>query len=692
MKQAFYKEIFTMALLLLAGILSAQEKEVLKEKRCYDYCDNITASSNQLYRMVVAGEKGRYATWKDILVMDSRPATAISLSPSGSHFAIATDKMLIELWSLETRDLLLGKLKGHTGVIRVLNYSKDAKYLLSAGADGNIKIWDVKEQVLYKNMVNKAPVNAACFSPNGYFIATDKGKDIVIRNFSKDKVVQTLNGHQLALKKLKFSDDGLYLLSYDTGNNVIVWKTSDWSKYREMKMPVIIRDIDMHHNNKYLVTVDSKGQLMMWNLKKGELMQTLKGKNPANTVTFSYDYSKQESLLTHTDTKVCYIWDIVHLDPAFDILLHAALDEKMELWTRKGKEESSEAYELRVNDSTLLTRQSELEREIVTELGLKWRPIGKPELGAYDKDTMGYMVEFPELAPFVLKIEEEEAIAFRENIGRYEFLNPVYALNDSDEFYLNYLEIKDPVQNKTYYYDNIGKRQPEKKEVKLVSGEIIKKVGEEEAVLRQKLMDFFEKEMAEQRISDNVKVNVDAKAKESLGEDGTPVVDYHVKYSYEVLKSDKKNIGDWAPGRYLLEESNAAKSSVEVIRQTFEGELAKYISTGKNITVRVTGSADGSPIVKAIPYGGKYGDFNGEPYYLNGNLDNISISAKEGVAANNQLAYLRTYGVRYFIEHEIGVLKNTRNAFEHYVNVAEERGDEFRRVSIEIIIHDAFGK
>ncbi|MEG0796316.1 MAG: WD40 repeat domain-containing protein, partial [Odoribacter sp.] len=93
-----------------------------------------------------------------------------------------------------------------------------------------------------------------------------------------------------------------------------------------------------------------------------------------------------------------------------------------------------------------------------------------------------------------------------------------------------------------------------------------------------------------------------------------------------------------------------------------------------------------------IKYSGLYGDFSGEPYYLNGNMDNISISYKTGISTNGQLAFLRTYGVRHFIEQEIPTLQKTTNVFEHYVFVAEARGNQFRRVSIEIVIHDAFRK
>lgn len=287
-------------------------------------------------------------------------------------------------------------------------------------------------------------------------------------------------------------------------------------------------------------------------------------------------------------------------------------------------------------------------------------------------------------------MEKANAQEFEQNFARCEFSKPVYTLDEKDDFGLAYLEVKDMVKMQRYNLDNQNPQPQVQK--KIVAGGIVKKVGEEEAVLKQKLKDYFDKEVAKQRISDNIKVSVEASPKIGIGDNGQPVVDYHIAYSYEVLKTDKKEVGDWAPGRYMLDESNAAAASVQVIRETFEKELAEYIQPGKSITIKITGSADGTPILRPIKYTGAYGDFEAEPYYLNGNMDNISISYKTGIATNNQLAYLRTYGVRHFIQQEIPALLQTRNTFEHHVFVSEARGNEFRRVSIEIIIHDAFRK
>ncbi len=675
-----------LSVLAFSGKTAAQEAPV-KEIRHYQYSENLLHSSNRLYRFIAGGERGRYVTWKDLLVANSRPSTALSLNPSGSNFALATDKHLIELWSFEKKESRIAKIKAHKEQIHVLDYSYDAKYLLSGSADGTVRVWDSKTGGAIFTLQTGEPVQSACFDPAGLFIAHSRMDDVVVWNLSSRAILKELTGHTAPVKKVKFNDDGRYLLSCDEENTVILWNTADWSIYRKIFLTDDVQDIDIHHNNKYLAVIGKTGNLSIWNLKKKEIVQQLPQREPGVNVHFSYDYEKEKALLVHTGKKHGYIWDVDGLEPNFGRMAAQNARHKFDAWSRKRPEESQAGYAMRVSNDSLHAKRERFRREAATEIGLKWRPLHPPTLSAYNPENISYTLTFPNIEPVEIKVSPANREVFESDFQKAAFSLPVYRIDDQDEFHLDYLEISMP--HRTYYLDNIHQISLPEDNIP-VSGAIIQKVGEEEAVLKQKLEDYFEKEVERQRISDNIKVNVEAKARKGIGEDGSAVVDYTINYSYEVLNSGSRQVGDWAPGRYLLEESNAAQASVQVIRQTFEEELAPYLKEGKRIVVRITGSADGSPVRQTISYDGRYGDFSEEPYYLNGNLDNITVTARDGIKANNQLAYLRTFGVRHFLETSVPALKKTRNQFEHHVFVAESRGNQFRRVSIEITIYDAF--
>ena len=102
-------------------------------------------------------------------------------------------------------------------------------------------------------------------------------------------------------------------------------------------------------------------------------------------------------------------------------------------------------------------------------------------------------------------------------------------------------------------------------------------------------------------------------------------------------------------------------SLMKIIKNAFEGDFSKYLSEGKQVKVIVTGSADASPIRGRIAYNGQYGEFIDEPYYKDGNLDNITVTKASGITANEQLALMRAAGVKNYIEKNVTTLDNTKN-------------------------------
>ena len=129
---------------------------------------------------------------------------------------------------------------------------------------------------------------------------------------------------------------------------------------------------------------------------------------------------------------------------------------------------------------------------------------------------------------------------------------------------------------------------------------------------------------------------------------------------------------------------------MKIIKNAFEGDFSKYLAEGKQVKVIITGSADASPIRGRIAYNGQYGEYVNEPYYKDGNLDNITVTKASGITSNEQLALMRAASVKDFMEKNVTTLGNTKNEYEFHVEVAKERGGEYRKINVEFIILDAF--
>ena len=213
----------------------------------------------------------------------------------------------------------------------------------------------------------------------------------------------------------------------------------------------------------------------------------------------------------------------------------------------------------------------------------------------------------------------------------------------------------------------------------------------EEGIIKERLKNITNSLTEENAISENVKTDVKASVKEEVNLEGNKEINLHVEYLYEVIKATiEQKTDDFPPGGYKLTSSNAAKLTAKLLKQTIENELSKYFTTGTKVRIKITGTTDGTPIQSAIPYTGDYGNFKDEMYFLNDNLETVSISTGTGIKTNAQLAFLRTQGIRKFLETYVEPLKETDNSFQHFAVVKSEVGSQYRKISVEIVIHDAF--
>ena len=76
----------------------------------------------------------------------------------------------------------------------------------------------------------------------------------------------------------------------------------------------------------------------------------------------------------------------------------------------------------------------------------------------------------------------------------------------------------------------------------------------------------------------------------------------------KLLTSFDKQTDDFPPGAYSLKTSKAARIIMSVMKTTVESELDEYLFANKKVTIKITGSTDGSAIKNKIPYNNEFGE------------------------------------------------------------------------------------
>lgn len=97
---------------------------------------------------------------------------SVACSPDGKWLVSAGEDALIRIWDAKTNALVRG-LQGHRRAIYTLTFTADSKVLASAGEEGTVRFWDPATGTNRGSLEAHAkPIRAMVFSPDGKTLAT----------------------------------------------------------------------------------------------------------------------------------------------------------------------------------------------------------------------------------------------------------------------------------------------------------------------------------------------------------------------------------------------------------------------------------------------------------------------------------------------------------------------------------------
>ena len=684
------------AFCFVAAMFCGQTMAQVVEKRGFDSQKKINAFDNTTFCTAYLSDGALY-TMRDIAINDVRKIERIVFNPTGSSIALLRAKNPISIYSFRDRNKKLFELKEKRKKLKAkpmpvsMCYSADARSFIVGNSLGEIVIYDTKEYMSLAYIQGEAPATALAMSSNNYFIAAAAGQNINIWNFQTKELRKAIP-MPAVVKEVTFSPDAALLAVTTDDNHLTIIDTKNWDKVDIFdKLGGTLSSPSFHPEGKYISVVKDGKNIEIINLKNGVVEQDIV--DPTGGVTggrfFKNNQNSEVFLLTNR-TKQMVFWDANGLNPFYGKIMGREVDAKMNEWVKMMQGESMEDYAIRVNDETRIKQQQLFAQEVATALAGDRISMDNPFIDGYDASNNMLNIGFKGLPSIGLEVPSNEAGDFKD--GKMKFSNAVYVLNDKDEFELAYVEVTNETTNKVYIYDNIGRTKLTALEAdeNFVPMEIMQQATREEAQLAEIKEQVIEEKKQDKLITDNTQINVKTEVIPGVDANGKKILNYKVGYQYEVINKEFSAKEDFPSGGYNIERSNAAMSLMKIIKNAFEGDFAKYLSEGKQVKVIITGSADAAPIRGRLAYDGRYGEFVDEPYYKDGNLDNITVTKAGGITQNEQLALMRAAGVKTYIEKNVTTLGNTKNEYEYHVEVAKERGGEFRKINVEFVIMDAF--
>ncbi|XP_022247251.1 jouberin-like isoform X2 [Limulus polyphemus] len=190
------------------------------------------------------------------------------------------------------------KFSGHSGNIYDLDWSSDDCYLLSASADGTVRIWNTETLSSFPLAILPHPsyVYSARFHPHISNIVVSAGFDHVLWVWKmlspgeeQPELVQELEGHHSMVNSLCWDSSQNKLYSADGDGMIIAWKAGpcteneykQWTKEKVVNLPelkgVPLNSLSLHPSRRKLLVSCRDGSLRLIDMNVDIVVQHFTG-------------------------------------------------------------------------------------------------------------------------------------------------------------------------------------------------------------------------------------------------------------------------------------------------------------------------------------------------------------------------------------------------------------------------------
>ena len=196
------------------------------------------------------------------------------------------------------------------------SYSPDGKYIITAGSDSSIIIWNADRLTIYRTLTGlNARPNVAVVSPSDEFVLAG-GKDNKVSmwdlSIMPPVITKTYEGHKGQIKSIDVSYDSKYMASGSADGTIRIWDLMSANLIYELKgHKKDVNSICYSPVGNILASGGADGILILWNMDKGSMIISQAGhKGWIRDIVFSPD---GKFIATCGDDKLINIWQVPDL-------------------------------------------------------------------------------------------------------------------------------------------------------------------------------------------------------------------------------------------------------------------------------------------------------------------------------------------------------------------------------------------
>jgi len=622
-------------------------------------------------------------------LLKAKNITQMVVNPAGNTFAVVRKgEKAVSVYNLWKKNKKVGTVKMQAPVT-VCAFSAEGSRLYVSDETGALSVFSCAD---YKQVDGTtlpfAPTQMQA-SVNGKYLALTNGTAVAVIDANNRSTVgePEVTGR---INAMGFSSDSRDLALLFEDGTMQTYDTRTFAPQHKVQALGEARDCYYHPGGKYVAVVTGDARILLVNLVDTTDRLYVDATEGGVTEAFFTKDERGTIYLVYNTANAVHYKQMSELAPYYTKLMEDEVTTMMAEWELRMPEETMEAYQIRVNEETRAAQRRLFEEEVATRMAEDLVQLDQVNFSTYNPETGMMTLDFEGMDPIYIDVPKEE-IGYFTGPGDVELRNPIYMVDENDQFQLVYADVYNKKTGKTYTFNNRERKSLDylAEDNGFIPLEYAQQGSQEAMKLDELKNQVVTNAMQKKSLSDHTKISVSTKTLTETNAEGKQVINYQVSFGYTVDAnfSEKE---DFAPGRYKAEQSAAAQTMLQIISKALQTDFAQYVKEGKKVIVKITGSADASPIKRAIPYGGEYGNFTDVPVWQNGEQTTISVSKASGISTNEQLAFLRAMGMKTAILKNITALDKMDSQYDTYIEQGEGVGGQFRRIHVDFTFIDAY--
>lgn len=673
---------------VLAGV--AQSSHIVVDKNLvYRQGCGPERADNYLYTHYYTSGKDVYNLKGFRISHAPAPVADFKVSPAGYSYAVLSgkgDKYSVRVYDVNVADRVLARLD-NLPYASAIEFSPDSRslYVAEGGAVRQLSARTLGYERSFA--IDGAPRAMVC-DASGMYLVCVYDRRVDVYNLQQGVLRKSLPvAANVADAAFTAGGDALGIVSAD--GVLSLYNTRDFGLERSFEGLGRPLSLSFHPEGKYAAVGTDGNRVVFVNLvDTSDRPAITDAAGPRAFARFVTD-GKGDLYIAYDAGKAVAYKRISGFIPNYTALMRDQLNERMREWTKMRPMETEAEYAERVNEESIARQRRLFANEIATSLAGDLISHGTVTLGRYNPGTGTLSMSIGSLPTVYLEVPQEDIATFGDG-SNLQFSNAVYGLTPDDTFELIYVDVFNPSNGKKYSFDNLDRRNLDflATDDSFVSLDLIRQSTREDVLLKGIKDRIVDDARARSLLSEHTSINVDTRIVPSYDASGRPVKNYRVAFDYSVEPAYSER-EDFPAGKYMMAQSAAASSMMDIIVQAFNNDFAPYIAAGKKLVVEVGGSADAIPVNRAIAYDGIFGEFENEPVRVDGDLTGVTVTSATGIRTNEQLAFMRARSMRAALDERLPQLGGMDTDYRYSVKVAGDRGGQYRRINVVFTFIDA---